>query len=117
VRCGENIWPPGRIVAGDDSSGDAKEAAELAANLEHLFGARMLLHARPYLPAASGEAVRHSGRQPEDRACGLEGILEERPQTRAVAGDATRALLEASGNMRDRPSCQAATGGWGWCSV
>jgi len=23
VRCGWNIWPPGRIVAGDDSSGDA----------------------------------------------------------------------------------------------
>ena len=30
-----------------------------------------------------------------NRAGELEGILEERPQTRAVAGDATQALLEA----------------------
>jgi nucleotide-binding universal stress UspA family protein len=35
-----------------------------------------------------GEAVRQSERQ-------LEGILEERLQTRMVAGDATQALLEA----------------------
>jgi nucleotide-binding universal stress UspA family protein len=113
VRCGENIWPPGRIVAGDDSSGDAKEAAQLAANLEHLFGARMLLHARPYLPAASGEAVRHSGRQPEDRAGGLEGILEERPQTRAVAGDATRALLEAEREHEGPPLVSGGNRGLG----
>jgi hypothetical protein len=66
MRCGENIWPPGRIVAGDDSSGDAKEGAELAANLEHLFGARMLLHAP------------HSSRQRPVKRC---GIPEDRRKT------------------------------------
>src|SRR3990170_1093976 len=58
VRCGENIWPPTRIVAGDDFSEDAGKAAELAANLGKLFAARMLLvHAVPRLPQASSEAV------------------------------------------------------------
>jgi nucleotide-binding universal stress UspA family protein len=86
----ENVWPPARIVAGDDFSEDAKKAAELAAALGKLFGARMLLlHA---VSQASGEAV--EGKL-EDRAAELEDILEERPQTRLVAGDPAKALIEA----------------------
>jgi nucleotide-binding universal stress UspA family protein len=96
VRGGESVWPTARIVAGDAFSEGAKKAAKLAtnpaANLEHLFGAQMLLHTRPYLPAASGEAVQQSEKQLENRAGELEGILEEGPQTGAVAGDATQAL-------------------------
>jgi nucleotide-binding universal stress UspA family protein len=94
VRCGENVWPPTRIVAGDDFSEDARKAAELAANLGKLFGARMLLlHADPHLSQVSGEAV--EGKL-EDRTGALQDILEEQPQTRVVAGDPPEVLIEAA---------------------
>ena len=94
VRRGENIWPPTRIVAGDDFSEDAKKAAELAANLGKLFGARMLLlHADPHLSQVSGEAV--EGKL-EDRTGALQDILEEQQQTRVVAGDPPEVLIEAA---------------------
>ena len=94
VRRGENIWPPTRIVAGDDFSEDAKKAAELAAHLGKLFGARMLLlHADPHLSQVSGEAV--EGKL-EDRTGALKDILEEQPQTRVVAGGPPEVLIEAA---------------------
>jgi nucleotide-binding universal stress UspA family protein len=94
VRRGENIWPPTRIVAGDDFSEDAKKAAELAAHLGKLFGARMLLlHADPHLSQVSGEAV--EGKL-EDRTGALKDLLEEQPQTRVVAGDPPEVLIEAA---------------------
>lgn len=94
VRRGENVWPPARIVAGDDFSEDARKAAELAAYLGQLFGARMLLlHAGPPLSQVSGEAV--EGKL-EDRAGELEDILQQRPQTRVVAGDSAEVLIEAA---------------------
>ena len=94
VRRGENIWPPTRIVAGDDFSEDAKKAAELAAHVGKLFGARMLLlHADPHLSQVSGEAV--EGKL-EDRTGALKDILEEQPQTRVVAGDPPEVIIEAA---------------------
>jgi nucleotide-binding universal stress UspA family protein len=93
VRRGQNVWPPARIVAGDDYSEDARKAAELAGNLGKLFGAWMLLlHAVPRLPQASGEAVEA---KLEDRAGELEDTLQQRPQTRVVAGDSAEVLVEA----------------------
>lgn len=94
VRRGKDVWPPTRIVAGDDFSEDARKAAELAANLGKLFGARMLLlHAVPRPPKASTEAVEA---KLEDRAGELEDILKQRPQTRIVAGDSAEVLIEAA---------------------
>jgi nucleotide-binding universal stress UspA family protein len=94
VKCGENVWPPARIVAGDDFSEDARKAAKLAANLGKLFGARMLLlHAVPRLPKASTEAVEA---KLEDRAGELEDILKQRPQTRIVEGDSAEVLIEGA---------------------
>jgi nucleotide-binding universal stress UspA family protein len=94
VRRGEDVWPPARIVVGDDFSEDARKAAELAANLGQLFGARMLLlHAVPRLPQASGEA---DNAKLEDRGGELEDILQQRPQTRIVAGDSAEVLVEAA---------------------
>jgi len=93
VRRGENVWPPARIVAGDDYSEDARKAAEFAGNLGTLFGARMLvLHAVPRLPQASGEVVEA---KLEDRAGELEDALQQRPQTRVVAGDSAEVLIGA----------------------
>lgn len=97
VRCGENIWPPSRVVAGDDFSEDARRAAWLAASLGKLFGARMLLvHVEPRQSQESGEAAGKAGGELEDRAGELEAILEERPQTRVVAGDPAGALVDAA---------------------
>jgi nucleotide-binding universal stress UspA family protein len=94
VRRGEDVWPPARIVVGDDFSEDARKAAELAANLGKLLDARMLvLHAVPRLPQASGEAV---NAKLEDRTGELEDILQQRPQTRIVAGDSAEVLIEAA---------------------
>jgi nucleotide-binding universal stress UspA family protein len=94
VRRGENVWPPARIVVGDDFSEDARKAAVLAANLGKLFGARMLLlHAVPRLPQASSEAVEA---KLEDRAGELEDILKQRPQTRIVAGDSAEVLIKGA---------------------
>lgn len=93
VRCGENVWPPARIVAGDDLSEDARKAAELAANLAKLLGARMLLHAARRLPQGSGEAVEATL---ADRAGKLEDMLQYSPQTNVVAGDPAEVLIEAA---------------------
>ena len=94
VRHGEDVWPPARIVAGDDFSEDAGKAAELAANLGKLFGARMLLlHAVPRLQQASGKAVEA---KLEDRAGELEDIFQQRPRTRFLAGDTAEVLIEAA---------------------
>jgi nucleotide-binding universal stress UspA family protein len=104
VRCGENGWPPASILAGDDLHADARRAAELAASLGKLLGARMLLlHAGPQL---SGEAVRQAEAKLEDRAGELEDILEERPQTRVVAGDPAEVLIE-SAQQGDEPTLVA----------
>jgi nucleotide-binding universal stress UspA family protein len=94
VRRGEDVWPPARIVVGDDFSEDASKAAEVAANLGKLFGARMLLlHAVPRLSQASSESVEA---KLEEQAGELEDILQQRPQTRIVAGDPAEVLIEGA---------------------
>ncbi|HET6885976.1 MAG TPA: universal stress protein, partial [Rubrobacteraceae bacterium] len=97
VRRGDNVWPPRQVVAGDDFSEDARRAAGLAANLGKLFGARMLLlHVEPQLSQEPGEAVGQAEGKLEDRARELEAILDERPQTRVVAGDPAEVLVDAA---------------------
>ena len=94
VRRGEDVWPPARIVVGDDFSEDARRAAELAARLGKLFGARMLLlHAVPRLPQASSGPLEA---KLKDRAGELEDLLQQRPQTRIVAGDSAEVLIEGA---------------------
>ena len=97
VRCGEDVWPPGRVVAGDDLSDDACRAGEFAASVAKLLGAPMLLlHAGP--PQGSTEAVLRVEEKLEERAGELAEILGERPQTRVVEGDPAEALIESAGN-------------------
>jgi nucleotide-binding universal stress UspA family protein len=104
VRCGENVWPPTRVVAGDDFSEDARKAATLAANLGNIFDAQMLLlHAVPKLQQASGEAVEA---RLEERAGDLEDLLPHRPQARVIAGDPAEVLLEAA-QEGERPTLVA----------
>jgi nucleotide-binding universal stress UspA family protein len=99
VRCGEDVWPPNRVVAGDDLSADAKQAGELAASVAKLVGAPMLLlHAGPQVPPGSTEP--RVEEKLEERAGELAEILGERPQTRVVEGNPAEALVGAAGEGR-----------------
>lgn len=95
LRRGENVWPPERVVIGEDSSEDARRAGELAASIGGLFGARgVLVHAMPKGSREDAERAEQALREVADR---LEGSLGSRPEIRAVPGDPTDVILEAAG--------------------
>ncbi len=97
VQCEGNVWPPSRIVAGDDLSEDARRSSELAASIARLLGARMLLlNAGPELPQGSDDTLREAEEKLEDRAGELEEILGERPETRVETGDPAGLLIQAA---------------------
>lgn len=97
-------WPPASVVTGDDSSREATEAGELAADIGGLFGARgFLVHAYPSLPEVSEEDVLdarvvESAMHREDdalreRAAGLKGPLGHAPEVKVGVGDAAALIL------------------------
>ncbi len=104
MRGGEEAWPPGDVVVGDDSSEEAKRAGELAAGLGQLFGAGALLVRAYSLPRARSASARvaairmdDAGLQRdkealEERAGELESILGRSPHARMVAGDAAAVI-------------------------
>jgi nucleotide-binding universal stress UspA family protein len=92
------LWPPARLVIGDDYSENAKKAGELAASLGGLFGIREALLIRTYPRlveqasdvGASGHAMRRTEKDLEARAAELGGVLGYRLQTKLAAGEAAR---------------------------
>ncbi len=107
VRGGEEVWPPSRLVVGDDGSEEARRAGELAADVGKLFGARVLLvRVYPSVPVfkarrivyvrASRGILREGERALERRAAELESILGTRPETRVATGDAAAVIQEAA---------------------
>ena len=101
-------WPPERVLIGDDGSETAKVAAEYAASIGKLFGARgLMVRVYPRLPEADIEGrklnarmiddeLRREERKLEKRATEVEERLGERPKIRIAVGDAAD-LLEAAG--------------------
>jgi len=97
------VWPPTRLVIGDDYSEDAKGAASLARGLGGLFGIReaVLVHAYPPLleevseAGVTGYAVQ-AEQELKARVAELEGVLGYGPQTKLVPGDAAVAILETA---------------------
>lgn len=99
LRGEESAWPPSRVVMADDSSEDARKAAELAASIGGLFGAKgSLVQIYPRLLKDSREVgslerrmVEHAlqGAQAELEviARDLEGFLGSRPEVRLVADE------------------------------
>jgi nucleotide-binding universal stress UspA family protein len=99
LRGEESAWPPSHVIMADDSSEDARRAAELAASLGGLFGATgSLVQVYPRLlksSQASGSLearmVEHALQGAEAelavRAEGLEGLLGSRPETKLVADE------------------------------
>ena len=112
VRGGEDVWPPERIVVGDDSFGEVEEAEEFAAGLGKLYEARLVL-VRDYQDSAAhaenggfltarmvddvltGEEEVLNGRVDE-----LEGLLGSRPEVRAFVGDLAGSVLQVDGEQR-----------------
>jgi nucleotide-binding universal stress UspA family protein len=105
ARCGEEAWPPGRVIVGDDGSDEAGRAAELATRIGKLFGADVALvrtHRNPPEPICGwsaddrrrlNEARLREEEALEKRAKGLQEILGSRLETKVVEGDAALNLL------------------------
>lgn len=108
MRGGERAWPPERIVVGDDGSGEAKRAGDLAASIGGAYGAKgLLVRTYPQLPEVDAEGRRSNARMVEDelrreqhaltgRAREIEGTLGTRPKVELAAGDPTSSLLRAA---------------------
>ena len=112
LRSGTDVWPPSRVVIGDDYSEDAKQASELAANIARLYEAETLLvHAYPrLLEEISGseaeDAKRQADEELEERASTLKDILGYEPRTVMTSQNAAVAILEAA-RAGDGPSLVA----------
>ncbi len=108
MRGGENAWPPSRVIVGDDSSEDAREAGKLAARIGELFGTTALLvRAYPRLPETDHEgreldprmvddALRREQRALEGRAAEIEEASGIRPRANIAVGDPAASLIEAA---------------------
>jgi nucleotide-binding universal stress UspA family protein len=108
MRGGQDAWPPLRVIIGDDSSEDAREAGELATSIGKLFGATALLvRAFPRLPDTDPEgreldprmvddALRREQRALEGRAAEIEDASGIRPRTKIAVGDPAASLIEAA---------------------
>lgn len=114
VRGGERVWPPARVVVGEDSSEQAKRAAETALSIGKLFGAETILvrtaYPQPQFPPSGFHhqmswertviARMHERRRLkkalEKRARELEETLGWRPQVRVAVADAAPFILEVA---------------------
>ncbi len=100
VRGGEQAWPPGKIVIGDDGSEDAEKAEGLALDLAKLYGVGAVLvraYREPPAPLDSApryveahlrmieEELKKDAQDMEDRADDLESELGFRPEARVTA--------------------------------
>jgi nucleotide-binding universal stress UspA family protein len=111
LRGGEGIWPPNRIVVGEDGSVGAREAARLGVSMGIALGVEVLLvRAHPVvLPMAEASSLSQSSAIciPQDvrthhevslmaRAYQLQDELGYRPRLRVIEGEPTSVLLEVA---------------------
>ncbi len=108
LRGGEDAWPLEHVVVGEDGSGPARKAGELAAEIGRLTGAGMtLVRTYPELPKVYEEGRRMDPRMTDDelrraenelgdRAGELEGLLGGRPRISIAVGDAAEDLVRAA---------------------
>lgn len=109
------VWPPTRIIIGDDFSEDAKKAAELAVSIGGLYGSRaLLLHVFPELPQISPkgrtsaaeefyDAVERDEKRLRKRAGELTDILGSSPEVRVTEGHAAASILEVAQREGEPP--------------
>jgi nucleotide-binding universal stress UspA family protein len=102
LRYAGEVWPPSRVVIGDDFSEDAKKAAELAASIARLYEAETLLvHVYPSAVEESSrteadDAMRQAEKHLEERANDLKDILGYEPRIVMTSGAAEVAILKAA---------------------
>jgi len=108
LRGAQEVWPPARVVIGEDFSDDARKAGELAAAIGRLYGAGgLLVYSHPDLPdVPPGEArstiqnlidMRERDEEMlDERATSLEETLGGRPEVKVSDGYPANVLLEAS---------------------
>ena len=108
LRAAEGLWPPKRIVVGEDFSDDARKAGDLAASIGRLYDSEgLLLYSHPDLPEVPPGETRSAVREMVDmrdrdermlheRAAELETVLGSRPEVRVADGYPANVLLEAS---------------------
>jgi nucleotide-binding universal stress UspA family protein len=103
LRCAGDVWPPSRVVIGDDFSEDARKAAELAGSISKLYDAETLLvHAYPRAVAQSSRteadgAMRQAEEQLEERTNDLKDIVGYEPRIVTTSDAAEVAILKAAG--------------------
>jgi nucleotide-binding universal stress UspA family protein len=106
VRRGESIWPPTRIVIGEDFSDDARKAGEIAASIGALYGSQVLLiYARPDRSETSeepGDVQEEDEDKLKSRADELGEILGSRPEI-MVSDDRPAAVLLRTAERESRP--------------
>ena len=105
VRGGEEAWPPGSIVVGDDGSGPARRAGELAIVVAKVIGAEATLvraYENPPEPVGGrsaqdrrelDELLSAKRQELEERAEELATIAGSRPETRLIETEPTLAML------------------------
>jgi nucleotide-binding universal stress UspA family protein len=115
VRGGEAAWPPSRIVVGDDSSEEAKEAGEVAVAMAATLGAGVsLVRAYPvFLDISEAAKLAEDAGLPlqaalrrhelslEGRARELESELGHSLRVRVREGEAASVILEAAEEGRE----------------
>jgi nucleotide-binding universal stress UspA family protein len=115
VRGGEAAWPPSRLVVGDDSSEEAKEAGEVAVALAVTLGTgASLVRAYPVILDISEAAklaedaalplqaaLRRHELSLEGRARALESELGHSLRVRVREGEAASVILEAAEEGRE----------------
>ena len=105
VRGGEEAWPPQRIVIGDDGSGPARRAGELAAAIAKLGGSEVtLVRAYENPPEPIGgwsaqdrreldEVLSRERQALQERAEELVAVAGSRPEIRLIETEPTLAML------------------------
>ena len=108
ARGGQEAWPPGRVVIGDDGSEAAESAGRLAACIGALFETRALLvrtypelpeldiEGRKFNPRLVDDEFKREWRKLEERAIRIGKVSGARPSIRLSVGDPAACLLEAA---------------------
>lgn len=112
VRGGQEAWPPEAVIAGDDGSGSAEGAADLAASIGTLFRAGItLVRAYRYPPEPIGGWSAEDRQRLDERRTCEENALAKRAESlgqelgngvtaRVVEGEPAAAILGAGKGPR-----------------
>jgi nucleotide-binding universal stress UspA family protein len=118
IETRESVWPPTRVIVGDDFSNGARKAGELTGSIGALYGSQILLiYAHPDLaevPLGETRSAIQELYDPRERdesrlesgAGELEAILGSRPHVRLIEGYQAAVILKVA-QQQEVPSLVA----------